>query len=313
MLKQVMDAFDVQEDYNLEIMKDRQTLTTITTSILEKIESVLQKEKPDVVLVHGDTTTSYAAALAAFYQQIPVGHVEAGLRTGNIYSPFPGEMNRLLTDRISTDEFVLCVGYKQEIVKEWFRNYFLSNCDVTFSFDDENKMTVHQNRCELWKVTIVDTGLETMTGGRIKRIQKYIGEDAFMLAYGDSLCDVNISELVKFHCLHGQMATVTAVQLEQQKGLLEINCNNAVKAFREKKKNDGITINAGFMVLEPSIFDYLDTDATSLERDVLEQLAQEGQVMPYIHKGFWQCMDGKRELDLFESMWKRNVAPWKVW
>lgn len=163
------------------------------------------------------------------------------------------------------------------------------------------------------RVTIVDTGLNTMTGGRIKRIQPYIGNEPFMMTYGDGVCDVDIQELVKFHQNHGKIATLTAVIQEQQKGVLDIGGDNAVRSFREKKASDGAMINAGYMVLNPEIFDYLDGDNCVFEKAPLQKLAEQGQLMSYIHKGFWQCMDNKREMDLLEKMFTTGNAPWKKW
>ena len=188
------------------------------------------------------------------------------------------------------NDFIICAGYKQYAVKQWFANYFLYTSDITF-----------------------DTGLNTMTGGRIKRVQPYIGNETFMLTYGDGVCDVNISNVLAFHKSHGRLATLTSVILEQQKGVLDIGGDNAVHSFREKNINDGAPINAGFMVLEPEIFDYIEGDDTVFERDSLMKLADQGQLMSYSHKGFWQCMDNKREYDLLEKLWQTGHAPWKVW
>jgi glucose-1-phosphate cytidylyltransferase len=189
----------------------------------------------------------------------------------------------------------------------------LHTSDITFDFTEGNKMIVHNQHCEPWKVTVVDTGLNTMTGGRIKRIQPYVNNEPFMMTYGDGVCDVNIEKLVKFHKNHGKIATLTAVQIEQSKGILNIGIDNAVQSFREKSARDSAPINAGFMVLEPAIFDYLDGDDCIFERAPLEKLAKEGQLMSYMHKGFWQCMDTKREKDTLEELWESGRAPWKVW
>ncbi len=210
-------------------------------------------------------------------------------------------------------DFVICAGYKQHIIKEWFANYFLYTSDVTFDFTRENRMTVHDQHSEPWKVTVVDTGLHTMTGGRIKRIQPYIGDETFMMTYGDGVCDVDIRKLLEFHKQHKKMATLTSVLIEQQKGVLEIGGDNAVHSFREKKATDGAPINAGYMVLEPKIFDYIQGDDTVFEREPLERVAAEGELMSYQHNGFWQCMDTKREMDILEKMLKQNKAPWKKW
>ena len=211
------------------------------------------------------------------------------------------------------NDFVICAGYKQHMVKEWFADYFLHTSDITFDFTQGNKLIVHNQCVEPWRVTVVDTGQGTMTGGRIKRVQRYIGNEPFMMTYGDGVCDVNISELVKFHQSHGKIATLTAVIQEQQKGILDIGGDNAVHSFREKNTGDGAPINAGYMVLDPEIFDYISGDATVFEREPLEKLAQEGELMSYKHTGFWQCMDTVREKEQLEKLWATGQAPWKVW
>ena len=174
-------------------------------------------------------------------------------------------------------------------------------------------MIVHNMHAEPWKVTVVDTGLNTMTGGRIKRIQPYVGNETFMMTYGDGVCDVNIADLFKFHQSHGKIATLTAVMLEQQKGVLDIGGDNAVHSFREKSASDGAPINAGYMVLNPEIFDYIDGDDTVFEKKPLEALAEQGELMSYMNRGFWQCMDNKREMDMLEKLLATGQAPWKKW
>jgi glucose-1-phosphate cytidylyltransferase len=212
------------------------------------------------------------------------------------------------------NDFIICAGYKQNMIKKWFADYFLYNSDVTFDYrDGTNKMRIHDQHCEPWQVTVVDTGVGTMTGGRIKRIQKYIGDKPFFMTYGDGVCDVDINKLLEFHKRHGKIATLTAVMQEQQKGVLNIGGNNAVKSFREKNVNDGVPINAGYMVLNSEIFNYIDNDDTVFEREPLERLAREGELMSYIHKGFWQCMDNKREKDLLEEYINASTAPWIKW
>lgn len=212
------------------------------------------------------------------------------------------------------NEFIICAGYKQNAIKEWFSEYFINYSDVTFDYrKGERHIEIHDNHTEPWKVTVVDTGLNTMTGGRIKRIQKYVGDEPFFMTYGDGVCDVDISKLLDFHQSHGKIATLTAVMQEQQKGVLNIGGNNAVKSFREKNVLDQAPINAGYMVLNPKIFDYIEGDQTVFERDPLEKLAQEGQLMSYLHRGFWQCMDNKREMDLLERMIELDEAPWMKW
>ena len=212
------------------------------------------------------------------------------------------------------NEFIICAGYKQEYIKEWFANYFLYNSDVTFNFcNGKNEMTVHHSYLEDWKVTVVDTGYNTMTGGRIKRIQEYVGNEPFFMTYGDGVCDVEIDKLLDFHKSHGKLATLTAVKMTQDKGVLDIGGDNAVKSFREKSASDGAPINAGYMVLEPKIFDYLTDDSCVFEKIALTKLAEEGQLMSYIHEGFWQCMDNIREKAMLEKLLAENKAPWKRW
>ena len=211
------------------------------------------------------------------------------------------------------NDFIICAGYKQHIIKKWFADYFLHTSDITFDFTSGNKMIIHNQHSEPWKVTVVDTGLNTMTGGRIKRIEDYIGNSTFMMTYGDGVCDVNISKLLEYHQSHGKIATLTTVLMEQEKGILTIAEDNSVRSFREKKKIDRSPINAGYMVLEPEIFEYLRGDECVFEKDVLPILADEGELMSYRHEGFWQCMDTKREQLILENMWISNKAPWKRW
>ena len=211
------------------------------------------------------------------------------------------------------NEFIICAGYKQHVIKEWFADYFLHTSDITFDFTEGNKMIVHNQHAEPWKVTVVDTGLNTMTGGRIKRVQQYIGNETFLMTYGDGVCDVDIAKLVEFHKNHGKLATLTAVKLKQQKGVLDIGGDNVVISFREKSMIDQAPINAGYMVLEPEVLDYIAGDDISFEKEPLEQIAAEGQLMSYLHSGFWQCMDTKREKDILETLWQNENAPWKSW
>ena len=210
-------------------------------------------------------------------------------------------------------EFIICCGYKQHIIKEWFADYYLYNCDVTFDFTKENRMEIHNSVAEPWKVTLVDTGLNTMTGGRVKRVQKYIGNEPFMLTYGDGVSDINIQELLSFHQAHGKMVTLTAINVEQRFGVLEIDENSEVRSFREKSLDDGSRINAGYMVCQPEIFGYITGDETVFEKEPLEAAARMGQLMAYKHNGYWQCMDTKREKEKLDALWKTGQAPWKVW
>ncbi|MEF9989249.1 MAG: glucose-1-phosphate cytidylyltransferase [Christensenellaceae bacterium] len=211
------------------------------------------------------------------------------------------------------NDFVICLGYKAYSIKEFFADYFLHTSDITFDFSEENKMTVHNNFAEPWKVTLIDTGLHTMTGGRVKRIKKYVDNEPFMLTYGDGVADVNIDELVRFHKQHGKIATMTAIQPSGRFGMLDINNGNSISSFREKLQQDSGWINGGFMVLEPAIFDYIENDSTVLEKEPLEKLAKEGQLMAYKHDGFWQCMDTMRDKMLLDTLLLENKAPWKVW
>lgn len=211
-------------------------------------------------------------------------------------------------------DFIICAGYKQHYIKQWFADYFLRSSDVTFDYSrGKNEMVIHESHAEPWRVTVVDTGLNTMTGGRIKRIQKYVGNEPFFMTYGDGVCDVDINKLLEFHRQHGKIATLTAVLQDQSKGVLDIGGDNAVKSFREKKQSDGAPINAGYMVFQPEIFNYLEGDSTVLERDPLERLADEGQLMSYMHRGFWQCMDNVREKEMLEKLLANDKAPWKKW
>lgn len=210
-------------------------------------------------------------------------------------------------------EFIICAGYKQHVIKEWFADYFLHTSDVTFDFTKGNRIIVHNQHSEPWKVTIVDTGLDTLTGGRIRRIKDFVGNEDFMMTYGDGVCDVNIKSLYEFHKKHGKIATLTSVTVDQQKGVLDIDDDGSIRSFREKKKLDKMKINAGYMVLRSSVFDYIEGDDTSFEQDTLDKLTQMGQLMSYEHTGFWQCMDTKLEKDKLEKMWRAGVAPWKKW
>ena len=210
------------------------------------------------------------------------------------------------------NEFIICLGYKGYVIKEFFADYFLHTSDVTFDMS-ENKMIVHSNYSEPWKVTLIDTGLNTMTGGRVKRVQKYIGDETFMLTYGDGVSDVNITMLLNNHIANKKIVTMTAVQPEGRFGVLEICEDNTINAFREKSKDDGGWINGGFMVLQPEIFDYIKDDSTIFEREPLEAVAKIGQLAAYKHYGFWQCMDTQRDKQLLENLWVNNQAPWRIW
>lgn len=210
------------------------------------------------------------------------------------------------------NEFVICLGYKQHVVKEFFSDYFLHTSDITFDLAN-NKMIVHNNFSEPWKVTLVDTGLNTMTGGRVKRIRDYVENEPFMLTYGDGVADVNIPKLVEFHKKHGKIATITTVNIGQRFGVMDIAENGQIHSFREKNDEDGSMINGGYMVMNPEVFDYIEGDDTIFEKEPLENLAKDGQLMAYYHKGFWKCMDTQRDKKSLEEMWQSNHAPWKIW
>jgi len=210
-------------------------------------------------------------------------------------------------------EFVICAGYKQYVIKEWFADYFLHTSDITFDFTNGNEMIVHEQHTEKWKVTIVDTGINTMTGGRVRRIKKYVGNEPFCLTYGDAVSNVDITKLIDFHKSHGKCVTLTSVTIGQQKGVLDIDSDNNINSFREKEANDGAVINGGYMVCNPEIFNYLKDDKTVFEKEPMQELASAGELKGFYHDGFWQCMDTKREKDKLEEMWENGKAPWKVW
>ncbi len=218
-----------------------------------------------------------------------------------------------LFSHYGVNEFIICVGYKQHVVKEWFADYYLHNSDITFDYAKGGEMTVHSNISEPWKVTIVDTGLNTMTGGRIKRIKKYVGDETFFMTYGDGVSNIDINALAQFHRDHGKIATISSYNVGQQFGVLDVNEEGCVTAFREKSNTDGGLINIGFMVLEPAIFDYIEGDATVFEKTPLEELAKQGQLAARKHDGFWQCMDTQRDKMKLEQMWASGAAPWKLW
>jgi glucose-1-phosphate cytidylyltransferase len=210
-------------------------------------------------------------------------------------------------------DFIVCCGYKGYIIKEYFANYFLHMSDVTFDMEN-NKMEVHQQNAEPWRVTLVDTGDETLTGGRLKRVENYIkDEKAFCFTYGDGVSDVNISELIDFHLQHDKLATVSAVQPPGRYGALNMQDDGSVRGFIEKPKGDGGWINGGFFVLSPKCLDYIAGDRISWEVEPLTKIAQEGQLMAFEHTGFWQPMDTLREKNLLEELWLSGKAPWKTW
>lgn len=209
------------------------------------------------------------------------------------------------------NDFIICAGYKQHIIKEYFNNYFIYNNDVTFDMKT-NERVIH-NRCgDDWKVTVIDTGLNTMTGGRIKRIQKYVGNEPFMITYGDAVSNIDIQKLLECHKKSGKIGTMSCYNFGQNKGVVEIS-NGSVSAFREKSDLDGDLINIGFMVMEPKIFEYIDGDSIVFEQEPLKALVKEKQLNAYVHDGFWQCMDTLREKEKLEKLWYSNNCPWKIW
>ena len=200
-------------------------------------------------------------------------------------------------------DFVICLGYKQYVVKEYFADYFLHTSDVTFDLSN-NSMEVLQRHAEPWKVTLIDTGLHTMTGGRVKRIRDYVGDEPFLLTYGDGVSDVDLNALLAFHREKQRIATITMVNIGQAKGVLDVGDNGEIRSFREKDDSDGAVINGGFMVCEPGIFDYIAGDDTVLEQEPFRNLCRDRELVGYYHRGFWQCMD---------TQWESGNAPWKRW
>ena len=212
------------------------------------------------------------------------------------------------------NEFIICAGYKQHVIKEYFADYFLHTSDVTYDFTSgRNEMTIHQNTCEPWKVTVVDTGLNTMTGGRVRRVRDYIGDEPFMLTYGDGVSDLDITALVRYHKSHGRLITISAYNIGQRFGVLDIKPDGSIRKFREKAQEDGNLFNIGYMVCQPDFIDYIDEDKTILEKSPLERAAELNQLMAYKHEGFWRCMDTVREKEELERLWTSGQAPWKVW
>jgi glucose-1-phosphate cytidylyltransferase len=211
----------------------------------------------------------------------------------------------------NVNEFIICCGYKGYMIKEYFANYFLHMSDVTFDIMN-NKMHVHQKFAEPWKVTLVDTGLNTMTGGRLKRVKQYLDNETFCFTYGDGLSDVNITKLIDFHKSKKTQATITIVQPQGRFGKISLDIDRVI-GFEEKPNGDGGWINGGFFVLEPSVIDYIKDDTTVWEREPLERLAKEGQMSAYKHKGFWQPTDTLREKNLLEELWNSGKARWKIW
>ena len=210
------------------------------------------------------------------------------------------------------NEFVICAGYKQNCIKEYFSNYFLNHSDITFDMK-KNNMIIHKNNSEPWIVSVVDTGLNTMTGGRVKRVKEYIGNETFMLTYGDGVADIDLNALVEFHKKKKKIVTITAVMPGGRFGALNINDDGTIGSFREKKKDDGGWINGGFMVLEPQVLDYIEGDGVMLENEPFAKLVSEGQLAAFKHYGFWQCMDSVKDRSLLEQLIAEGRAPWIKW
>ncbi len=209
------------------------------------------------------------------------------------------------------NDFVICLGYKGYVIKEYFANYFIHMSNVTFDMA-QNHMEVHERYAEPWRVTLIDTGQDTLTGGRLKRVRDYIGDETFCFTYGDGVSDIDIDALLSFHRAHGKRATITAIQPPGRYGALNLH-GAAVDSFREKPAGDGAWINGGFFVLEPSVFDCIEGDQTSWESQPLQRLAEENQLMAYQHAGFWQAMDTLRDKNHLEELWVSGKAPWKTW
>jgi len=210
------------------------------------------------------------------------------------------------------NEFIILLGYKGYVIKEYFSNYFLHQSDVTIDIAN-NSIETHQNQSEPWKVTLLETGLNTMTGGRIKQVKKYINNEAFMLTYGDGVSNVNINELLNYHTANGKKITMTAVQPDGRYGALTFNENDLVTNFMEKPQGDGLWINGGFFVCEPSVLDTIDDDLTVFEQEPLNKLAIDNELVAFKHHDFWRCMDTIKDKENLNEMWSRNNAPWKIW
>lgn len=210
------------------------------------------------------------------------------------------------------NDFIICAGYKQDVIKQYFFDYYLHNSDVTFDLQS-NQMIVHSNHSEPWKVSVIDTGFNTMTGGRIKRIKEFVGDEPFMLTYGDGVSNIDLNDLEAFHKKHGKVVTMSAFNVGQQFGVLDVQEDGIITGFREKNENDGSLINIGFMVCSPKVFDYIEGDETIFEKTPLEKLAKEEQLMSCRHTGFWKCMDSVRDKKQLEDLWASGKAPWKVW
>ena len=211
------------------------------------------------------------------------------------------------------NDFIICCGYKGHMIKEYFADYYLHRSDITFDFSDNNRMTVHSNVAEPWKVTLVDTGQLTQTGGRVQRVKQYIGDEAFFLTYGDGVSNIDLPALLKYHQEQNTTVTISAIQPGGRFGVLDFDEQGSVEGFREKAQEDGGWINAGFMVCQPQLFSYLDGDSCVLEQAPFQKLSAEGELAAYRHYGYWQCMDTQRDRGFLEEHWQSGKAPWKIW
>ncbi len=276
-------------------------MAIIKTQCLISYESQnLKEDKMKVVILAGGLGTRISEeTFVKPKPMIEIGGMPILWHVMKIYSSY------------NINEFIICCGYKGYMIKEYFANYFLHMSDVTFDIK-QNTMDVHHKFAEPWKVTLVDTGLNTMTGGRLKKVKEYTNNETFCFTYGDGLGNINISELIEFHKNNKLLATITAVQPLGRFGTLEIQ-NNKVTQFIEKPAGDGNCINGGFFVLEPKVFDYLKDDSTVWEREPLEKLSKDGQLSAYNHTGFWQPLDTLRDKNYLEKLWALGKAPWKIW
>jgi glucose-1-phosphate cytidylyltransferase len=218
-----------------------------------------------------------------------------------------------LYSHYGVNDFVICLGYKGYQIKEYFANYFLHEADVTFDFSQGQKLVTHSQHAEPWRVTLVNTGLEAATGGRLKRVKKYLDNEPFMLTYGDGLSDINIKELLAYHRSHGKLATVSAVRPSGRFGSLSIKTDGKVAKFQEKTEGENSWINGGYFVFQPEVIDQIDGEKTALEKEPMEKLARASQLQAFKHPGFWQPMDTMREKVMLENLWQTGQAPWKVW
>ena len=210
-------------------------------------------------------------------------------------------------------DFVICAGYKQKVIKEYFAHYFLYNNDITFNLGKNTEVIVQSSSKDDWNVTVCDTGLNTGTGGRVKRVKKLIGNEPFLLTYGDAVGDINLKELIEQHKKSGKLGTISVYNFGQSKGVVDLNSDGSVNSFREKSDFDGDLINIGFMIMEPSVIDLIPNDASSFEETVMKELVNRKQLGAYLHKGFWQCMDTMNEKNKLEKLWASGNAPWKIW